>query len=186
MSKVLREISTLRNKYESKYKYDFQKSLLSGALLPTGNIHMSAHTSRTVNLKGFTLAAATLTAMNSAHMSINVFSSCSQNHRMLKTKCKHFFWVLIKLSCTMCGYQGASHLSASILWLPKHTAYRMALSESIFLRNQNVTWAMTKWASSTKEYFFTAYVLGRFQSVSKTVCYMTIMAQVLATAYFEM
>lgn len=156
------------------------------APLPTGNIHKNAHTSRRVNLKSFSLAAATLTAMNSAHVSINVFSSYSQNHRMLKTKCKHFFEFLSSESCTMCSSQGASHLPASILWLPKHNACRMALSENTFLRNQNVTWAMTKWAPSTKECFFTAYVLGGFQPVLKTACYATIMAQVLATAYSEM
>lgn len=43
MLKVLKEIIlSLRNKHLSEYKYDFQKRLLSGALLPTGNIPESA------------------------------------------------------------------------------------------------------------------------------------------------
>lgn len=117
-------------------------------------------------------------------------SMCSPpTHRItgcLRQNVNIFFEFLSSESCTMCSSQGASHLPASILWLPKHNACRMALSENTFLRNQNVTWAMTKWAPSTKECFFTAYVLGGFQPVLKTACYATIMAQVLATAYSEM
>lgn len=116
-------------------------------------------------------------------------SMCSPpTHRItgcLRQNVNIFSEFLSSESCTMCSSQGASHLQA-ILWLPKHNACRTALSENTFLRNLNVTWAMTKWAPSTKECFFTAYVLGGFQSVSKTVCYVTIMAQVLATACSEM
>lgn len=95
-----------------------------------------------------------------------------------------FFQFLSSDSYTMGRSQGATHLPASILWLPKHIACRMALSENIFLRNQSVMWAMTKWAPRAKACFLTAYVLGGFQS--KIVCYVTIMAQVLATSYSEM
>lgn len=90
MSKVLREIIlSLRNKHANKYKYDFQNSLLSGALLPTGNIHKSAHTSCTVNLKKLYLGSS-YTDSHEQCSRVNVFSSCSENHRMLMTKCVFF------------------------------------------------------------------------------------------------
>lgn len=152
----------------------FRKNCWGEALLPTGTIHKSAHTSCTVKLRSFTLAAATKhrCTYHASHEQcfplVHRITGClRQNvldkwtlHNMQLQRCMS---LVLRHSLTLTRYLQDSFPQ---WWEELRTS--LASSENVFSRNQDVAWAMTKWAPSTKERSFKAYVLSAVQSVPKT------------------